>query len=547
VAAALACADGSSGLLAYPPKATLEDLILTPNRDANGPSRDGGAFDVQGVKHHLPQREPFGPGPQECDERLQLFLQDVPAGLAMLDRDMRYLAVSRRWVEDHDLGDQALVGQSHYALFPRVSDGWKSAIRQALAGEAQQVDEDRFERRNGAIRWLRSVVKPWHTSGGAIGGIVIFTEDITERKAAESALLEREARYRAVIDTAADGFWMLDEQGRILAVNDAYVRRSGYSREELLGMCVADLEAQESPQEVLAHIDKVRDKGSDLFETRHRAKDGEVWPVEVNASCWPAAGARVFAFLRDVTERKRTEAALQALHAEMEQLMRFHVASQTAAAIAHELNQPLSAVSTYAEAALRLLSAGNPQRERLRHALESSATQAQRAGRVVRELVAFLKQGDVDTEPVDINEAVRTAVAQLQADHHNAFHTRLDLAPGLAPVRANRLQVEKVLLNLISNGVDAMNDAGGSPRAITVSVRTSADRGMAQVTVRDSGPGVDESIVHRIFEPFFTTKPKGLGMGLAISRAMIEAQGGQLWVDSEPGSGASFHLTLPFA
>jgi PAS domain S-box-containing protein len=358
---------------------------------------------------------------------------------------------------------------------------------------------------------------------------------------------EAEARYRAVIEAAADGFWMLDGEGRILTVNDAYARRSGYSRQDLLGMCVADLEVQEAPEEVRAHIEKVRRNGSDLFESRHRAKDGEVWPVEVNASYWPEDGGCVFAFLRDVTERKRTEAALQTLHAEMERLMRFHVASQTAAAIAHELNQPLNAVSTYAEAALRLLSAGNAQPDKLRHALEGSAKQAQRAGRVVRELVAFLKQGDVDTDRVDINQAVRSALARLQADHHHGFQTRLELEPGLAPVRANRLQVEKVLLNLIGNGVEAMNDAGISPRSITVGVRTGADRGMAQVTVRDSGPGVESAIAHRIFEPFFTTKPKGLGMGLAISRAMIEAQGGQLWVESTPGSGATFHLTLPFA
>lgn len=495
----------------------------------------------------LPQRKQPAERLPEGDERLQLFLQDAPAALAMLDRDLRYLAVSRRWVEDHGLSGQALVGRLHHEVFPRLSERWKSAITRALAGEAQEVDEDLFEQSDGSVRWLRSVVRPWHTGRGTVGGIVVLTDDITERRRAESALLEREARYRAVIETAADGFLMIDGVGRILAVNDAYVRRSGYGREELLGMSIADLEAQESPDEVLAHIERVRKNGSDLFETRHRTRDGEVWPVEVNAAYSPAAGARIFAFLRDVTERKRTEGALLALHAEMEQLMRFHVASQTVAAIAHELNQPLSAVSTYAEAALRLLNAGNPQPDRLRHALEGSAAQAQRAGRVVRELLAFVRHGDVHTEPVDVNEAVRAALARLQADHHNGFQARLDLEPGLRPVRANRLQVEKVLLNLISNGVEAMNDAGVHSRAITVAVRTGADRGMAQVTVMDSGPGVDAQIMHRIFEPFFTTKPKGLGMGLAISRAMIEAQGGQLWVDSEPGAGASFHITLPFA
>ena len=129
----------------------------------------------------------------------------------------------------------------------------------------------------------------------------------------------------------------------------------------------------------------------------------------------------------------------------------------------------------------------------------------------------------------------------------NAFHSQLRLEPGLPRVNANHIQVEKVLVNLIQNGIEAMEDAGINPKQVTIRVRTHAEGDMAQVTVRDSGPGVDAQTLHRIFDPFFTTKPKGLGMGLAISRAMIEAQGGQLWYQPEPEAGAVFHFTLPFA
>jgi PAS domain S-box-containing protein len=254
-----------------------------------------------------------------------------------------------------------------------------------------------------------------------------------------------------------------------------------------------------------------------------------------------------YGLMLDITERKRSEAALQAMRLEMEQVMRFHVASQTVSALAHELNQPLNAVTSYAEAALRLLQAGNPKPDRLRHAIERSAEQAQRAGKVVRELLAFLRQGEVQTEALDLNELVHSVLDRVDRDGYGGFQTTLELDPSLSRVSANRLQVEKVLVNLIRNGVEAMRDAGISTRSITLTVRTNADAGMAQVTVRDSGPGIDAQTLHRIFDPFFTTKPKGLGMGLAISRAIIESHGGQLWVESEPGSGASFHLTLPFA
>lgn len=394
------------------------------------------------------------------------------------------------------------------------------------------------------MTWSNQAILDEH---GQVSEILAVGSDITARKQAEAALAEQEIQYRAVIETAADGFWVVGDEGRLLAVNDAYARRSGYSRDELLTMKVPDLEARESAKEVSAHMKRVQASGSDQFETWHRAKSGEIWPVEINVSHWASAGHRLFVFLRDITERKRAEAALKTLEEEMEQVTRFQVASQTVAAIAHELNQPLNAVSTYSEAALRLLRAGNPQPDRLAHALEASAEQAQRAGRVLGELFAFMKQSEIQTEPLNINELVRTVLERIDMDGDGGFQTQLELEPGLAPVSANRLQVEKVMLNLIRNGFEAMREGGIDARSIRIAVRTSADGSMAQVTVRDSGPGIDDATMHRIFDPFFTTKPKGLGMGLAISRAIVESHGGRLWVESGPGTGASFHFTLPFA
>jgi PAS domain S-box-containing protein len=505
------------------------------------------------------------------------------------------------------------------------------------------------------------------------GLVLANVQDITDRKKVAQALAEREVQFRAATETVADGFWMIDMDGVILAVNDAYARRSGYSREELLNMNIADLEAQETPDQVRAHIKKILSKGKDCFETMHRTKSGEIWPVEVNAAYWHEAG-RFFVFARDITERKqaflaleecearfratfeqaavgiahtstdghwlrvndkfceivgyshdellqrtfqditypddrtadlnamhqllvgkiqayrvekryvrksgeivwarltvnlvpqqdnepayflavveniskrkKAEVALQALNAELEELSRYHVAHQTISAIAHDLNQPLNAVASYSEAALRLLQAGNPQPDKLLHALESSARQASRAGQVVRELVEFLGSNDVQTEPVDLNDAVQRILARIQANSHKGIQVKLELESNLPLVMANRVQIEKVLTNLIANGVDAMQEAGLSQLAITVSLNTHTDGNMARVTVQDSGPGMDEKILHNIFDPFFTTKPKGLGMGLAICRSIIEAHGGQLWAESKPGQGASFHFTLPFA
>ncbi|MGO9443592.1 MAG: sensor histidine kinase, partial [Thiobacillaceae bacterium] len=232
---------------------------------------------------------------------------------------------------------------------------------------------------------------------------------------------------------------------------------------------------------------------------------------------------------------------------ELERLMRFHVAGQTAAAIAHELNQPLNAVASFNETALRLLRADTLQMDKLHKALESSAQQAQRAGRVLRELLAFIGKDQAPTEPVDLNDTVNKVLARMEAEGQERFHVKLELEPNLPPVRANRLQVEKVLTNLVENGIEAMRDGGINPHAITVTISTFGDGSMARATVRDNGPGISAQIVGRIFDPFFTTKARGLGMGLPLSRAIIEAHGGQLWVESDTGSGARFHFTLPFA
>ena len=250
--------------------------------------------------------------------------------------------------------------------------------------------------------------------------------------------------------------------------------------------------------------------------------------------------------MQDITERKLADADRQALHGEMEQLMRFHVASQTIAAMAHELNQPLNALASYSEAALCIVNTGNSKPELLRRALERSAEQVQRAGRVVHELFAFMNQSEVKSEPVDIAETVTLALSRIKGNDGGALQTQVELEPDLPRVTANRLQVGKVLDNLFQNGIEAMRGADIKPFHLDVKVATSADGKMAEVIICDRGPGIDGESLNRIFEQFYTTKPDGLGMGLAISRAIIEAHGGQLWVESKPGSGACFHLTLPF-
>jgi len=256
---------------------------------------------------------------------------------------------------------------------------------------------------------------------------------------------------------------------------------------------------------------------------------------------------RLVGIAQDITERKRLETKLQEQRSETESIFKQQVAARTASAIAHELNQPLAAISAYSEVALHALSDANFSTDKLKRALEGCVAQAQRAGTSLHELLAFLQAGNIVVAPFDLNALVKDALNIARSDGYKEFQPALDLEQNLPQVLANRIQIQKVLVNLIRNAVEAMRSIGANNATITVTVRTNQNLNMGHVSVQDSGPGIPPEAVKRIFEPFFTTKPTGIGMGLAISRALVESNGGQLWLEPNVESGAVFHFTLPFA
>jgi signal transduction histidine kinase len=255
---------------------------------------------------------------------------------------------------------------------------------------------------------------------------------------------------------------------------------------------------------------------------------------------------QVVGVVQDVSKRKFEERKQQEKVSAMRILFKQQVAAQTASAIAHELNQPLAAISVYGEVAHQAMSQDSINLNQLNRALQGCVEQAQRAGNTLHELLSFLQQNEIVVEPLDINALVKEAVAIAQNDGFGGFSSQLELQAELPPVFANRLQTQMVLINLMRNGVEAMREAGISPAAITIRVQTAAEGSHVLVTVQDNGPGLSPEAEKRIFDPFFTTKTAGVGMGLSISRALIEANGGRLWSGSSAGVGAVFHFTLPF-
>ncbi|HUN91079.1 MAG TPA: ATP-binding protein [Burkholderiaceae bacterium] len=372
---------------------------------------------------------------------------------------------------------------------------------------------------------------------------------------------QQRALLRHVVDAAPVGLAVVEgPEFRYVLANPA-AQSIARAREPLVGRTVADVWPPPTAGELLAVLRRVRERGeeahvSNLQLNLDRGRGVEQYWFDLDGLPLRGDAAREGAILCVTTETtdlmraqyriSEDEAAIGRLRSGMEQMLTVHVATQTAAAIAHDLNQPLNAVASYTEAAQRMLMAGNPRPDRLRHALESSAAQAQRAGRVVRELLQFLQKAETATEAVDVNGVVAVALAVVESDGYGGFRAEVNLAPDLRPVRINQMQIERVLVNLMRNSVEAMRAAGIESRSISITISTSAEEGMALVTVRDSGPGLDAATARRAFEPFFSTKPDGVGMGLAICRALVEANGGRLWLEPPDGQGATFHFTLPF-
>jgi signal transduction histidine kinase len=249
--------------------------------------------------------------------------------------------------------------------------------------------------------------------------------------------------------------------------------------------------------------------------------------------------------IQDITVQKRQEIDALEYWRKRDQLQHEQIAVQTAVALAHDLNQPLLAITAYCEASLKMLENVVIDRQRIAGVLSASVQQAMRAGETIRDMLAFLDRRDAPVEELDIGQQIHETLALLERNHAMPIQARIRLPEHVPRVRANPLQLHKTLACLIQNAMEAMARADAHRPSLDIRIGHLEDRGMVEVTVGDNGPGLDPAMGEVIFDPFFSTKVDGLGMGLTISRAMIEAQGGRLWVDPECKVGARMCFTLP--
>ncbi len=256
---------------------------------------------------------------------------------------------------------------------------------------------------------------------------------------------------------------------------------------------------------------------------------------------------RLLGLMRDVTGVKALEHQSNWRRNQIEVMVKQQIAVHTATAIAHEINQPLTAISAYSEVALHSLKNNSINSENLNRALEGCVREAQRAGDTLHELMNYLNQRELVVEPTDINQLIKASIEIAKKDGYSGFNPSLNLEKKLPLVTCCPLQVQKVILNLLHNAIDAVQESGITQTNINIKSQKNEQGNMVLITIQDNGPGFDKKISERAFQPFFTTKRKGIGMGLAISRSLIEANGGALWHDPNAQTGAIIHFTLPFA
>jgi two-component system sensor kinase FixL len=360
---------------------------------------------------------------------------------------------------------------------------------------------------------------------------------------------DADALLRSIIETSPDGLITVDEDGRILSFNPAAEAMFGFAAGEVIGENVNCLmpppyrDAHDGYMQRYLRTGEKRIIGIGR-QVLARRRNGEVFPIDLAVGEVRQADRRRFAgFIRDVSARQAAEESLNELRGELLHVSRLSELGEMASALAHELNQPLTAIINYLEACCRLLEQPDADRRQTAGLMQKASQQAHRAGQIIQQLRKFVAKGETERRAEPVNEVVREAAdLALLGSQHQAVAVAFDLAAGLPAIMIDRIQIQQVIMNLVRNSLEALTQV--ERRALTVRTRgEGADS--VRIEVIDSGPGLPQDVAERLFQPFVTTKSGGIGIGLSICKTIVDAHGGSLATTPNPDGGTIFRISLP--
>ncbi|WP_353643116.1 PAS domain S-box protein [Mesorhizobium sp. WSM2239] len=488
---------------------------------------------------------------REGEERIALAAQSANLGLWQWD-----LVRDRLWVTDLCralLGIAPDTALSMSSLLDVVSredrKGLRKTIEKLRSTDKMYESEFRITLPDGEIRWIGVTGRSTFDARGKALRMTGVLTDLTERKRIVEKLRESEERYRNVVETQTELICRYLPDTTLTFVNDTYCRYFGKSREELIGNRFIEFVPESARLAALRYVESIGSKAPiETYEHEVLRPDGSVgWQQWVDRAIFDSTGktVEIQGIGRDVTELKNAESEAQQRREEVMHLTRVAVLGELSGALAHELNQPLAAILSDAQAARRMISGHALDLGNLTEILDDIVADDNRAGAVIKRLRALLKRGDQQSAPHDINEIV-TDVLQFANPELVARRVAVqtDFAPSLPSILGDRVQLQQVLLNLILNGCEAMFSLEAAARRLKITTSSNGN-GLVEARVSDHGTGIEPSTLERIFEPFVTTKKSGLGLGLSICRSIITSHGGLIWAQNNPDRGATLGFAIP--
>lgn len=519
------------------------------------PAAEPGSFRVSGTILDVSDRRHIERALREERDRAELYLDLVGVMVIAVDNNANITMINRQGLETLGAEEEEVLGRNFFQLF--IPEEYRKRVladfNKLIESDDKlrpRLDEGWVETRGGQRRLVRWRNKKLLTASGRTIGVLGAGEDITEQRRIGNQLTQAEEELRLTFQHAPIGMATLDVDGHVLSVNQSLCTMLGYPQSELLGRPMKDLIHPDDRAVALGLLQRLL-RGEIEYvrhERRYKRKDGSLMFGIVRYSLIKSLRGRPLMFVAQIvdrTEQIEAEVEVRQHRERLAQVSRLGTMGEMAAGLAHELNQPLTAIANYVQACQHLIDAGAIARDDLKEVLGKVGDQARRAGQVIQGLRSFVKRRAVSRRDTDLHRIVRDVMMLAELDGRaNGVPITSESDEILPYVQADPIQLQQVLLNLVRNAVDAMAEVPHRKRGVLVSTRRLGEDEVG-ISVIDHGHGISSEDAPRIFDPFFTTKAQGMGMGLSLSRSIVESHGGRLLFTDNPSGGTIFTMALP--